>query len=186
MASYKLSLNSLSLGIQVFEYSLDADFFNEVEPTEVRQSDVKVTLRTECKTTGIYRLDFVMQGTITVGCDRCLDDLQLEIDTEYGIDVKEGEQWDDSRDGVLIIPSSWRELDVAPLMRDTVLLAIPLQHMHAEGECNSEMMARYKSLEATEIGDDEQMRATNDENNETTVLGDDPRWEQLKKLIDNN
>ena len=184
MASFKLPLKSLSLGFQAFEYHLGDDVFNETETPDAHHGDVNVQLNVERKTNDIFHLQFTFDGTLTITCDRCLDEMQWEVATDYEISVKFGEDYDDSRENVLIIPSHWRELDLLPLMRDSVLLTIPIKHVHPEGECNKLMMEKLGAHKA-DIDDD---RADSDaDNNENTfTLGDDPRWEALKKLNDNN
>lgn len=163
---------------------MDADFFNDIEPTDVHASSVDAVVKVDRKSDEIFQLDMVLKGEITIPCDRCLDDMQLPVDTSYHLSVKIGDEYDDSRDEVLTIPGHWRELDLAPLLRDTVLLTIPIKHVHPEGECNAAMIERL-SQHATAIDDDEAMRSGS-ESEDTFNLGDDPRWDALRKLKDNN
>lgn len=194
MASHKLPLKTLSVGVQDFKYHLDAAFFNDVEATEVREASVDASLKVDRKDDGYYLLSFGFSGEITIPCDRCLDDMQLSVDTTYDLTVKEGDEYDDSDDKVLVIPGHWRELDLTPLMRDTVLLTIPIMHAHPEGECNEEMLERLEQMRAVNITDDEQLHGeegecsdNDDESNNNSSTDDiDPRWAALKKLKDNN
>lgn len=185
MASYKLPLKSLSLGIQKFKYHLNADFFNEIEATEVHAAQVEALVTVDRKSDEIFQVDFAFHGTLTIPCDRCLDDMQHDVDTGYQLSVKEGDEYDDSRDNVLVIPDNWREIDLAPLMRDTVLLTIPIKHVHPDGECNMEMLERLNQHSTGSTNDDDLNRGE-EHKEETFSLGDDPRWEALKKLKDNN
>jgi len=74
------------------------------------------------------------------------------------------------------VPSDWRELDAAPIVRDTVLLAIPMTHCHEnEDDCNADMLDLLDSHLAEAVPDD-----VDDDQSETTST--DPRWEALKKL----
>lgn len=173
-ASYKLPLKSLHLGNEEFNYHLDGSFFNEIEHSEVTSGSVDVALKVARNKEDLMELDFVCKGVITVPCDRCLDDMELPVDTCYHLTVKLGEQLDDSVDNVLEVPSHWRELDLAPLMRDTVLLTIPIMHCHDESDCNPEMMARLAQAQPaeplTEPGDDKPV---------------DNRWAALESLKGN-
>ena len=45
MASYKLPLKSLSIGVQEFNYHLNAAFFNDIEATDVREASVDVVVK---------------------------------------------------------------------------------------------------------------------------------------------
>ena len=185
MASYKLPLESLSLGIQEFSYHLDAHFFNDIEATEIREASVEVTVTAHRSSDELFQLHFAIKGHVVIPCDRCLDDLKWPVDISYRLSVQEGDAFDDSLDNVLVIPSSWRELDLAPLMRDTVLVDIPIKHVHPDGECNDEMVNRLVEHRAS-LSDDEVMRSVEETQEGNFTLGDDPRWEALRKLKDNN
>lgn len=181
MASYKLPLKRLSLGVQEFTYHLGKDFFSDIEPLEVRGGNVDAVVSVDRKSDDIYQIEMTLKGEITIPCDRCLDDMQWAVDTSYDLSVKEGDEYDDSVDNVLTIPSHWRELDLAPLLRDTVLLTIPIKHVHPEGGCNAQMLERLSQ----HMTADEPLRPGREDTGSYN-LGDDPRWEALRKLKDNN
>ena len=173
----KLKIKTLPFGIHAVECHVDESFFNIDEQTEGRRADVDVTLEVTRKSENTYHLEISCNGTVTMPCDRCLDDLDLPVDVDYRLDVEQmGTELDDTRDELLIVPSDWRELDAAPLVRDTVLLSLPMTHCHPnEDDCNPAMLDVLDShrVETVPDGDD-------DPQSETT--GTDPRWEALKKL----
>ena len=173
----KLKIKTLPFGTHTVECHVDESFFNLDEQNEVRHADVDVTVQVTRKSENTYRLEISCRGTVTTTCDRCLDDLDLPVDVDYRLNVEQmGTELDDSNDELLIVPSDWRELDVAPLVRDTVLLAMPMTHCHEnEEDCNPDVLDVLDShrAEAVPDGDDDQQ-------SETT--GTDPRWEALKKL----
>ncbi len=189
MAGFKLRLRSLPFDTQVFNYHLDGDFFNQVEETEVRSSSVDVTVEVTRKTEDTYVLQMVCKGWLVIPCDRCLDDMKLDVDTDYRVSVRhEGDELDDSRDGVLLVPETWTELDLTEMMRDTVLLTIPIVHCHADGECDPEMMARLGEHWADTEPAADGASSEADDSLTDGESGDavDPRWEALRKLKDNN
>lgn len=183
----KLQISSLPFGKQEFNYHVDGEFFNEIEASEVRSGSIDVALSVNHAQEGIYELDFVCNGVISIPCDRCLDDMEHKVDTSYHLSVKIGDEYDDSIDEVLIIPSSWRTLDLAPIVRDTVLLTIPMMHVHAPGECNEEMLGRLEEHAARGYNSDEDFETPpQDKDNENNADGNiDPRWEALKQLVEN-
>ena len=173
----KLKLKTLPFGTHAVECHLDESFFNLDEQTEVRRADVDVTLQVTRKSENTYHLEIACDGTLTIPCDRCLDDLDLPVEVDYSLNVEQmGTEVDDSNDELLIVPSDWRELDAAPIVRDTVLLAIPMTHCHEnEDDCNADMLDLLDSHLAEAVPDD-----VDDDQSETTST--DPRWEALKKL----
>ena len=173
---------------------MSEDFFNDIEPLEVRGGNVDAVVSVDRKSDDIYQIEMTLKGEITIPCDRCLDDMQWAVDTSYDLSVKEGDEYDDSVDNVLTIPSHWRELDLAPLLRDTVLLTIPIKHVHPEGGCNEQMMAQLSSHAAIDLSDDDDYmhqagggdEDNNDDDNYNADKGTDPRWDALKQLFDKN
>lgn len=107
------------------------------EEVSSRGVDVHLTV---VRRNDVYRLTFKSTGSLTVPCDRCLDDLDIPVDSLYELTVKYGEEYDDTGDDILILPYSRHTLDLAPVIYSTLMLAIPLQKVHEEGECNAEML----------------------------------------------
>lgn len=155
-SDYKLMLKSLPLGKHDFEYHLDKQFFTNMENQDVRDADVKVALEVN-HSNDAYQLAFHLTGTLTVLCDRCLDELPLEIDATYNLTVKYGDDYDNESDTLLVIPESDNYLNVAYMIYDTAVLAIPPRHVHPQGKCNRAMSAlnkKYLVKDAAEDADD--------------------------------
>jgi Predicted metal-binding, possibly nucleic acid-binding protein len=173
----KLKIKTLPFGTHAIECHLDESFFNIEEQNEVRRADVDVILKVTRKSETTFRLEIACDGTVTIPCDRCLDDLDLPVEVDYCLNVEQmGTELDDSNDELLIVPSDWRELDAAPIVRDTVLLAIPMTHCHEnKDDCNADMLDVLERHLAEAVPDD-----SDDAQSETTCT--DPRWEALKKL----
>ncbi|MDE7388140.1 MAG: DUF177 domain-containing protein [Muribaculaceae bacterium] len=140
---YKLMLKSLPMGKHTFEYHLDKAFFQNMENGDVRDADANVTLEVDHRSEG-YNLHFHLTGTLTLLCDRCLDELPIEVDTEYALTVKYGDDYNDDSDTLLVIPESDNYLNVAYMIYDTAVLAIPARHVHPLGKCNRAMSALNK------------------------------------------
>ena len=139
-SQYKIQLASLPDGKYTQEFECGTEFFKNMEKPEVLDSDVKVHLDME-KRNGIYQCVFTCKGMIHIPCDRCLDPMEHEVDTEWRVNVRYGEDYSDEADDLLVIPYSDRDLNVAYMLADTILLTIPLRHVHAPGKCNRAMAA---------------------------------------------
>ena len=152
-SKYNLPLRSLSKGVHEFEYHLDTQFFEDMDSSDVRHADIDVSLTV--KYDGMsYSLDFVVKGEVAVLCDRCLDDMQLPVDTSYHIAVKYGDDYRDDSDGLLEIPERDASLNVSYMIYDTVELAIPIKHVHQPGKCNRAMSALLKEHQRPALADD--------------------------------
>lgn len=186
-SAFKLPLKSLGHGEHEFDYKLDRQFFANMENTDVRDADLDVHL-TVGYTRDVYDLNFHITGTVTLLCDRCLDDLVIPIDTVYHIMVQYGDDYNDESDDLLVIPDSDNTLNVSYMIYDTVVLAIPIKHVHAPGKCNRQMSALLKKHRA--VGSDEDAELQDellDSIDDAADAADsgapaDPRWDALRGL----
>ena len=139
-SAYKVQLASLKPGKYEQEFVCDTQFFKNMENTDVMNSDVNVHLDLENRN-GLYDLKFTLKGLVQVPCDRCLDPIDIDVDATYDIKVEYGDSYDDASDDLLIIPSDNPDLNVAYMLYDTILLTIPMRHVHPLGKCNRAMAA---------------------------------------------
>lgn len=174
-------------GTQEFHYHLGKSFFSNMESEDIHDADLEVSLQADHKS-DLYAMHFSIEGTVTLICDRCLDDLEFPIDTEYAINVKYGEDYNDDSDDLLIIPGSDNFLNVAYMIYDTVALSIPIKHVHPSGKCNRQMSQMLKKHRATAADEEEAeledrlIDEMDDIAPETENAPTDPRWDGLKKL----
>lgn len=187
-AAFKLPLRGMTRGTQNYEYTLDTEFFRNMESEDIQRGDVKINLTVNCKG-DYYELDFTLKGMVFIPCDRCLDEMEHEVDTTYHLCVKYGDCYNDENDELLIIPESDIYLNIAYMVYDTVALTIPLKHVHPFGKCNKGMAQHLKKHAAKQLdgNDDEELDDTVDSSDEIDNNSPvDPRWEALRKLTENN
>ena len=68
-------------------------------------------------------------------------------------------------------------------------MAIPMKHVHAPGKCNKAMSSKLrKHLRTTPDEEEEDAFIPEDDvlTEEETETPIDPRWNELKKILDNN
>ncbi len=187
-SAYKIPLKSMPIGTQEFEYVLDNEFFKNIEGEDVQKGEVKVVLVVK-RNAATFELNFELDGVIQISCDRCLDDMDHEVKSEETLYVKFGEEYSEESDNVVVIPESDGELNIAWFLYEFIALTIPLKHVHPVGKCNKSMSAKLRK-HAARMGDDADEEETPygeeiDELSEGEVETD-PRWDELKKIIDNN
>lgn len=163
-------LKSLPEGKHTFEYHLDKAFFTNMENADVRDADVNVILDVDHRGDS-YVMVFHLTGSLTLLCDRCLDELQIPIDATYNLTVKYGEEYNDDSDTLLVIPESDNYLNVAYMIYDTAVLAIPPRHVHPQGKCNRAMSALNKKygVKNADDEDSELERELMDEIDDTNI-----------------
>ena len=166
---YTISLKSLSEGTHSYEYTLDHTFFSEIDSPEIQNGDVNIGLMLR-RTGDTFELHFDIKGHIVIPCDRCLDDMELPVETEDTLYVKFGEEYSEEGENLIVVPEAEGTINLAWYMYECIALTIPLKHTHPEGMCNPEMETLLKAHSAAsdEISGDEEPV--------------DPRWNALKKL----
>ncbi len=151
-SQYKIQLASLKEGKYEQDFECGTEFFKNMENPDVISSDVHVHMDLVNKN-GMYDCTFHCKGMLKIPCDRCLDPLDHEVDATYHITVKYGDDYNDETDDLLIIPHSDLYLNVAYMLYDTIVLTIPLRHVHPLGKCNRAMAAALHKHH-TAAGDD--------------------------------
>lgn len=189
---FKLPLKSMPEGVHSFEYHLGKQFFVNMESADVHDADLAVQL-TVTLNHDLYQLDFNITGQVTLICDRCLDSLIWPIETAYSIAVKYGDDYNDDSDDLLVIPWVDNFLNVAYIIYETVVLAIPIKHVHPLGKCNRQMSAMLKKHRSNAADPEEaqlqeslidEMESMPDEPIDDSSASD-PRWDALKGLSSN-
>ncbi len=169
-----------------YDFLLDNQFFADIDGPEVQKGKVHVALVVK-RTSLAYELSFQTEGIVLVPCDRCLDDMEISITSADKLVVKLGVEYAEEGDNLIVIPEVEGAINVAWFMYEFVALAIPMKHVHAPGKCNKEMSGKLSKHLRTTTDDDEMFSDTDDmsveDDRETPV---DPRWNELKKILDNN
>lgn len=181
---YKIDVLNLRADSETFRYAVGDDFFQAVQSNVIKGGRLDVELAVK-KTAGAFRFTFRIAGTVTVACDRCLEDMQLPVETEREMTVKLGEDYFDDGD-IVTIPYEDGVADVAWNLYEFIALEVPLKHVHEEGACDETMLGVLNEHRA---GEPDNGGAENDTANEEPRDRErptDPRWNELKKILDNN
>lgn len=168
--AYKVQLASLPDGHHEQDFEIGTEFFKNMENPDIISADVHVHLDLE-KKNELYDCTFTVKGNLQIPCDRCLDPLDHEVDTEYHVTVKYGDNYNDEADNLLTIPYSNSFLNVAYILNDTILLTIPMRHVHPLGKCNRAMAAALNKHRSS-TGDDETEMALDEVDDE---IADEPQ-----------
>ena len=173
---YIIPLRDMRADSMRYEFELNDEFFEMVDGPEIRRGNLKAEIEVR-RVAESYTLDFIIGGYVILSCDRCLDDMEQDIDTEGHLKVKFGEEFNEVDDTLVIVPESEGNIDVAWYLYEFAALDIPMRHVHPEGQCNQEMSERLAKVLATTV--DEAESDTEDEDNDKPT---DPRWDALKNL----
>ncbi len=179
---YDIKLKSLVDGKHHFEFNLDDKFFAQLEQEELSRGEVSVSIALELSN-DIYRFSITYYGYVFGQCDRCLSEVQLDVNSKRELVVKLGAEYSEEDENLLVIPQKEGVLELAWLMYEDILLALPVQRLHEDTtDCDPEVMAYYDSM----LVDEEPAEDAEDKANiQLDEDGIDERWAELKKLKKN-
>jgi uncharacterized metal-binding protein YceD (DUF177 family) len=169
LETYQIDLKGMKTDEQRLEFDVDGDFFKALDTSEVKDGVLHVSVSIR-KATGFYELQFHTEGTVTVPCDLCLDDMEQPIVTDNRLVAKLGAETNTEDDDVVTVDENEGILDTSWLIYEFIALAIPIKHVHAPGKCNSVMTQKLQELSGADLRGKEEAKEI------------DPRWEKLKNL----
>ena len=187
---YRIDLKGMQNSVSNYDYELDNHFFADIDSPEVTKGNVHASLEVR-KLSGdnAFELNFSMKGSVVIPCDRCLDDMEQDIVASDKLMVKFGVDYAEDGDWV-VVPEEEGDINVVWFMYEFIALAIPMKHVHAPGKCNKAMAGKLnKHLRVAADEDDMadmEMGIEEDVDLESTSQNSDPRWNELKKILNNN
>jgi len=138
LKQYDIMLTTLPAGESEFSYELHRDFFEAMDNVDVLDADIAAHLHIDHKN-DIYYFTVTLSGNLILRCDRCLEPMSHCADAIYKVTVKYGLEYDDSADGVVILPDTASRFNVAEMLYSTAILTIPMRCVHPAGDCDPVM-----------------------------------------------
>lgn len=180
---YNIPLRSLSEGKHEFKYDLDNKYFALIDDgtADVKKGNLKVVLSLK-KTSTTFELNFEITGAVQVPCDRCLDDISMDVDTKSKLIVKFGKEYSEESDEIVIIPEDDGEINIAWFLYEFIVLSLPAKRVHPPGTCNKAMSSKLNKHRAKSTDDDSEDDSIEDDIEEEDSSFTDPRWDGLKDV----
>ena len=142
MTAMIIALDGWAAGERKFRFKAGLEFFQMFDNQEILDACVDVQALV-LKDGHRLHVQTEIAGTVTVQCDRCLEDLVLEVRANPSFVAEEGaEEGAVTEDGTEVIPldREREQLDLSQAVYDYVCISLPLHKVHPEGECNSEAL----------------------------------------------
>lgn len=163
LSEYKIQFEGLKQGTHYYEFDVDTKFFEEFDCDEFEKANFKVDLEF-IKQSTMMLLNFSFSGIITVPCDRCLDEVELNIEGEEKFIVKFGSESYQETDEIIVLADSEYEINVASNIYEFIMVHMPQKRVHEEDLCNQAVLDELEKIEQKE---DKEI---------------DPRWSGLKNI----
>ena len=134
-----IQLNTLQIGAHRFDFQLDNAYFTSIESSELLGGNVAVNAELTLREDD-FALCVRVNGQVQVTCDRCLDAMNVDVDVEESeIDFEE----------------DTKQIDLAWLAYELIIVNLPLVHSHQDGGCNPEMAALLQDHLCTAVDDED-------------------------------
>lgn len=160
---YNIKFSGLKEGNHLFDFDLEKTFFEQFEDYNINSGSGKLEVLLS-KKVNLLSLNFKFNCDLISTCDRCNDDLSINISGEDDVYVKFGEE-DISNDdeSLLVIPSDSYQINIDSTIFELIATQIPLRKIHEnEDDCNQEIL---------------------DKLNNSFTENTDSRWDGLKELL---
>jgi uncharacterized protein len=170
--SYTIPLSGLKEGHHTLDFEIDNEFFEQFEESEVKEGRLIANIEIDKRSTHLD-LRIRVSGSVRISCDRCLEMFSQPVDSENRLLVKFGKSLDDIDPDIISVPADEHELNLQQQIYEFIMLALPIKRVHpadkkGKSTCDPVMI---KKLEELIIEEEKEI---------------DPRWEELKKLMNDN
>lgn len=173
---FEIAFVGLKPGIHKFDYEITDKFFEAFQQQDFFHCKANVRLALD-KKNSFMLLKFEIGGSLEVTCDRCNNNLPLELWDEFNITVKMVEEPDlmnsqEEDPDIYYISTGESHIDVANWIYEFINLSIPMQRT-----CNFEKMdGPYCNRAALEA-----LKKMSDTKKDKT---ENPIWKGLEKFKD--
>ena len=161
---YSIAWKGLKNGHHDFRFEVDESLFRDFGSTEIKDGRCEVSVGAERSQTQIL-LDVKITGYVVVACDRCLEDCRVPIDFEGQLPVKFSDEAHEYDGEVMWMLPGEDRVELAQYIYESIVLSLPYQRVHPEGECNPEMLECFRIISDQEFASIE-ARAEGAERNE--------------------
>lgn len=153
--NFIIPLNGLTAGKNEFFLHAGKEFFDSFENQEIFDAGLQIRVLVE-KSGRYIGVDCDIEGEVTVECDRCLEMLDMPIDTQVRLSVKFGDEQaselgQDGEREVIFVKEDEAQLDMSQIVYDYTCLALPMQRTHGPGRCNPDAMKYYSMSESCDF-----------------------------------
>ena len=146
---YSIAYRGLKNGTHEFRFEVGKPLFEAFESSEIKDGRCVVEVTLERGET-MLTADVRITGHVVVACDRCLEDCRIPIDFEGQLLVKFSDE-PREYDGEVLWLLPGEEVDLSQYIYESIVLSLPYQRVHPEGECDPEMLKRFRIVSDEEF-----------------------------------
>lgn len=159
---FEIAWLGLKDGEHEFQYEVNDRVLEDLgyEHPDFEQLDARIGLRFN-KSNSFFLLNFDIDGTANVACDRCGDRYSLKLWDEFKLIVKltenmeRAEKENEEEADVVFLPRSETVMDISGWVFEFIMLSLPIQKIHPENPdgspgCNPEALKLLEKMSAAD------------------------------------
>ncbi|GAB3177132.1 YceD family protein [Telluribacter humicola] len=182
LSKYNIDIYGLEDKRYVYDFESGDAFFEEMQQDVIQHGTFRAQVTLD-KSATMVQLQFEINGSVELTCDRTLDPFDEPIDTQGRMILKFGDHDEELTEEIEIINRNTNRINVARYIFDFIVLSLPMKRLHPsirneeEGDEEDEFEALVYTSHSDNEPDEEEI--TPDDEKEGDI---DPRWEALRKL----
>jgi uncharacterized protein len=172
LKEFDIEVIRLTNGKHLYEYTLGDSFFQLFPDSLVDKGSLLARIELE-KNDRLMIATFAIQGTISLVCDRSLEEFEEPVSFVEKLTFKYGEDYQELSEEIIQIPFDIQKLNVAQFLYEFIGLQVPMKKLHP----------KFRKEEEDE-DDDENTKLIykSDLLEDEDTFNTDPRWDALKKI----
>ena len=178
---YSVAYKGLKNSSFDFVFEVDDTLFAAYESRDIRGGKCSVEV-TMFKAEHQLDFDVTITGEVICECDRCLEDCTIPVDYEGHLVVRLSDQQGEYDGDIMWLNPQENEVDLTQYIYESIVLSLPYQRIHPEGECNPDMLAHFSVVDESEIEAIESRATASDPHN--IDEGDFNKLAALKALME--
>jgi uncharacterized metal-binding protein YceD (DUF177 family) len=179
LKEFTIPFLGLKLGEHRFDFTLENEFFEHFEYDEFNGATIKLDVLLEKKTT-FMEFTITYRGVVNVNCDVTNETYNESVEGAYHFIVNFGDDYNDENEDLLTIPHGSYEVNIQQFIYESVILNLPSRRIHPgieDGTLQSDILDKLEELRPRANKEDKK------DIEESQEGPTDPRWDSLKKLL---
>ena len=149
-AKYSIDYRQIENGRHTFDFDVDGALFAAMESNEIKDGRCRVHVVLD-RAERVLVLATSISGSVTVECDRCLEDCPIAVEWSGTLTVHLTDGAHDY-DGETMWIASGEPLSLAQYIYESIVISLPYRRVHPDGGCNPDMLARFTPADAETAG----------------------------------
>ena len=172
LEDFSIDIYKLTNQIYQYQYTIDDSFFALFERSTIEQGQMSVKVILDKQET-LITARFVIDGSVTLTCDRSLETFDYPLHVEESLLYQYGEEEEELTDEIVIITSRTQQINVAQPIYEFIALAVPMKRLHPRYADDDDPLTEGEIVFSSQSDTAE---------DPSTTAEVDPRWEALKKF----